>query len=291
MNKVVNQKEKITYKDHKEEYKLITSENNRLSKYSKFFMHNNKIYQLYGSNYGNFYVGLYSYVKEIEDENKKIKLIKKFEEKENKVRKECGELVQNIYEKAYDMDSLLSAEIYEYKIKKRCIINFNIVEFKGVRELYYKYKQELEKAEKNNWEEIRFIYIKGQELIGFSNGDKKRPLTSTNIHIIKYDEFLNYINREKIILPDPAYSSSPKEKYENKIEDIEEIKSKCNHYFIESENMREEKHEIENKNKELKDTIHNLLEKNNTLSKERDELLGQNVILRNKFNRFDIMDI
>jgi len=285
--KFPDKEDRITVRDHAKEFRTIVKQENRLSKCSKFFRHNNKYYE---SKYINdFYMGLssFAYVVEIKDEEKIENLKEKFKLSKKKENDECQQMARDMSETVYDLEVFINAEMQRYKIKNRCNINFSTQEYKNIKPFYNIYKRKLEKVKKENYDRIVFCYLKENNLIGFFIcGTNRIHVTFCTIYAINYDVFSDYLKENNIL--DPGI----KEKY--KKEDKETIKNlEYKNGYLKSQFITE----IE-KNVKLQDKLNNLNEYLNTLKEKNQDLIINNSkleisnkVLRNKYNRFEIMDI
>ncbi len=280
---------RVTYKENQKLFELIVEDRNRLSKYSKFFKYKNKIYESNGlvNNYYGDYISNYTYFVEITDLKKVERLKKKFKNKKETENQECQQMAREICENVYEINELINAELYRFKKDNNyCHIDIGIrEEIKDIMKFYEKYKIELEVIRKYQRDKIVFIYLKHSNKIGFYKCYGNDFISNCPINIMDYDVFCEYLKKKNI--PDPKL----KEKYYSKKLDVDDLKKEICYLKIHSDNLLLKNKKLEKNRKKEIEKNNELMKKRNELLLENSELRKYNKVLRNKYTRFEIMEI
>ena len=282
----IDKSDRITIRDHTEEFRTIVKQENRLSKCSKFFKHNNKYYE---SKYvDNAYMGLsyFAYVFEIKD-IKKIEILKeKFQKNKKKENKGCQQMAKDMAKNAYDLEVFINAEIHRYKMTNNCRIDIFTQEYNNIRTFYNFYKNTLEKIKEKYNNKIVFCYLKRNNLIGFFTCENKKSVCGCYISAINYDIFSKYLKENNI------FDEGIKERFEKEDDkNIDDLKYELDYIKEKWKEDIEENVILKYKVDNLIVDFNNLKEINRQLRNDNDRLETSNKEFRNKYNRFEIMDI
>ena len=278
---------RITCKLDEKLFSLIADEKNRLSKYSKFFKYKNRVYESHGimNQYYSYWAN-YSYFTKITDGKKIEKLNKKFKNKRETENQECQQMAREICENVYEINELINTELYRFKKdNNHCNISIGIrKEIKDIIEFYKCYKKELEKTRKYHRDRIVFVYLKHSNKIGFYKCYEYSILLNCAIDIMDYDVFCEYLKKKNI--PDPKL----KEKYSKKLSD-NYLKERADYLKFTNDVLLGRNKKLEKNKKKEVEQINELMKDKNELLLENGKLKADNKVLRNKYTRFEIMEI
>ena len=196
-------------------------------------------------------------------------------------------MAREICNNVYEINELINAELYRFKKDNNyCHIDIGIrEEIKDIMKFYEKYKIELEVIRKYQRDKIVFIYLKHSNKIGFYKCYGNDFISNCPINIMDYDVFCEYLKKKNI--PDPKL----KEKYYSKKLDVDDLKKEICYLKIHSDNLLLKNKKLEKNRKKEIEKNNELMKKRNELLLENSELRKYNKVLRNKYTRFEIMEI